>query len=200
MTPVSRGSGDLDSQVSSTGAVLACIPILFIAAGILRAMGRPWWCECGSLSPWNWDIWSRHNSQHLLDPYTFTHVLHGLLFYALLHLLLGRRTGVALRGVIAMIIEALWEVLENTNMVIEAYRESTISLGYYGDSVLNSLFDILACGVGYVAAIWLPVWISVAGFVAVEAILLLWIRDGFLLSALMLVSPIEAIKHWQLRP
>ncbi len=99
-----------------------------------------------------------------------------------------------------MIIEALWEVLENTNMVIEAYRESTISLGYYGDSVLNSLFDILACGVGYVAAIWLPVWISVAGFVAVEAILLLWIRDGFLLSALMLVSPIEAIKNWQLRP
>ena len=74
-------------------SVLAWIPILVIAAGILRAMGRSWWCECGSSALWSWDIWSRHNSQHLLDPYTPTHVLHGVLFYGLLHLLLGRRTG-----------------------------------------------------------------------------------------------------------
>jgi hypothetical protein len=181
-------------------SLLAWIPVLVIAAGILRAMGRSWWCECGSAVPWSWDIWTRHNSQHLLDPYTPTHVLHGVLFYGLLHLLLGRRTGVALRGVIAMVMETLWEVVENTNTVIDAYRESTIAIGYYGDSVWNSLFDILACGVGYLAAAWLPLWISVAGYVAVEVILVIWIRDNLLLSALMLVSPVEAIKSWQLSP
>jgi hypothetical protein len=188
------------STRNSVTSVLTWVPILIVAAVTLRAMGRSWWCECGSPVPWSWDIWSRHNSQHLLDPYTFTHVLHGVLFYAILHVILGRRTGIVLRGIIAMAMETLWEVAENPDTVIAAYRESTIAIGYYGDSVLNSLFDILACGVGFLAAACLPVWISVAGYVAIEVILLVWIRDNFLLSALMLVSPIEAIKDWQLRP
>ena len=138
-----------------------------------------------------------HNSQHLLDPYTFTHVLHGGLFYALLWMIFRSRWP-AFRALTGLTIEAVWEVAENTKSVVESYRESTLALNYYGDSILNSVADVIAFGLGYVLVLLLPTWISVAGFLGVEAVLLFTIRDGLLLNVLMLLHPIEAIKTWQL--
>lgn len=160
-------------------------------------MGRRVWCACASWSPWSWDIWSPHNSQHFLDPYTFTHVLHGTLYYALLWLVFGSRWP-ALRALLAVMVEVGWEVMENTNAVIEAYRESTISLNYDGDTILNSVGDDVAFILGYIAAMRLPVWVSALAFAIIEAALLLTIRDSLLLNVLMLVYPIGAIKTWQM--
>ena len=111
--------------------------------------------------------------------------------------MLRRWFGIAERFVIAIGIEAVWEVIENTSMVIERYRETTISLGYYGDSILNSVTDIVACLFGYLLAMWLPVWVSVGVFVGLESMLLFWIRDSLVLNIIMLIHPIEAIKKWQ---
>ena len=111
---------------------------------VLHAMGRPWWCRAGDLVPWSGDIWSRHNSQHVIDPYSVTHATHGLLFYALLSLTLGRVAGPATRAGLALGIETTREIVENTNAMIERYRATTISLDYYGDSVINSLEDVAA--------------------------------------------------------
>ncbi len=179
-------------------AIGTALVLTALGAAALLAMGRRLWCACGSLVPWSWNIWSEHNSQHLLDPYTFTHVLHGALFYALLWLLIGRRWPAA-RALVALTVEIVWEVVENTDAVIESYRESTISLNYYGDSVLNSLADIAAFLAGYAAAMTLPVAVTAAGFVLTEAVLLLTIRDSLVLNVLMLLHPIEAIKAWQMQ-
>lgn len=135
--------------------VAASLGVTALGAVALHGMGRRLWCSCGSASPWAWNIWSPHNSQHLIDPYTFTHVLHGALYYALLWLIFrGRWPG--LRAVVAVMVEVGWEIGENTNAIIEAYRESTISLNYYGDSIANSLGDVAAFVLGYMAAMGLP--------------------------------------------
>ncbi len=160
-------------------------------------MGRRLWCSCGSLRPWSWDIWSLHNSQHLLDPYTFTHLLHGALYYALLWLAFRARWP-AVRALLALTAEVAWEVVENTNTVIESYRESTISLNYYGDSILNSIADVAAFELGYCAAMYLPSRVSVAAFLAIEVVLLSTIHDSLLLNVLMLLHPIDVIKTWQM--
>jgi hypothetical protein len=178
-------------------ALAAAVGLTAVGAGALHLMGRRLWCACGSLSPWSWDIWSQHNSQHVLDPYTFTHVLHGALYYALLWLLLGPRWP-GLRFVLAVAVEVGWEVGENTDRVIEAYRESTISLNYYGDSIVNSVADVIAFALGYAGAMRLPVWLSALAFVAVEAALLLTIRDSLVLNVVMLLHPFAAIKAWQM--
>jgi hypothetical protein len=167
------------------------------AALALRGMGRLWWCKCGEPCLWSGEILSGHNSQHLLDPYTFTHVLHGIALYGIVWLLLGSRTTPSWRAVIVIVIEAAWEVFENTSFVIERYRETTISLNYYGDSILNSLADIVACVGGIAVAMISPVWVSVAVFVGVEATLLIWIHDSLLLNIIMLFLPLEALKNWQ---
>jgi hypothetical protein len=168
-----------------------------LAVACQYLFGRVWWCQCGQLNPFSGEIASQHNSQHLFDPYTFTHVLHGILFYALLWLILRRWFGIAERFVIAIGIEAFWEVIENTSIVIERYRETTISLGYYGDSILNSATDVIACASGYLLAMWLPAWVSALLFVGLETTLLWWIRDSLVLNIIMLISPSEAIKGWQ---
>lgn len=177
--------------------IAAAVGLTALGALALHRMGRRLWCSCGSLSPWSWDIWSPHNSQHVLDPYTFTHVLHGALYYAVLRLLLGSRWP-PLRALVAVMVEVGWEVAENTNTVIEAYRESTISLNYYGDSIMNSVGDVIAFALGYTAAMRLPVWLSVLAFLTVEAALLLTIRDSLLLNIVMLLHPVPAIKLWQM--
>ena len=177
--------------------VAVSLVILATAALTLRAMGRHWFCEAGDLRIWAGDINSEHNSQHLFDPYTFTHVLHGIGFYALLWILLGRSTGVATRAVVMIGLESLWEIIENTPTVIDRYREGTIALGYYGDSIVNSMGDILACTAGYVIASLIPVWSSVVVVLAVEATLIFWIHDSLLLNIIMLIHPIEAIRTWQ---
>jgi uncharacterized protein DUF2585 len=177
--------------------VVAVVLVLAAVAAILAAMGRAWWCRAGDGGLWAGDVWSRHNSQHFLDPYAFTHVLHGLVFYALVWAVFRRHAGAVGRAWIGFLLEAAWEVIENTDVVIGRYRAATISLDYYGDSVANSIGDILSYGVGYALAGVLPVWVSVATFVLVDGLLVLWIRDSLLLNVLMLVHPIEAVRQWQ---
>ena len=160
-------------------------------------MGRLWWCKCGSWALWTSDTVSSHNSQHLVDPYSFSHFQHGLAFYLVLWLLLRHRLDVAWRGVATVGLEALWEIFENTPFTIERYRAGTISLDYYGDSITNSLGDLASCALGYLFAATLPVWTSIAVYLTVEIGMLLTIRDSLLLNILMLVHPSEAIKSWQ---
>ena len=163
-------------------------------AGILLAMGRVPWCSCGV------DLWgtvgTSEGSQQFFDWYTPSHLLHGFIFYAALWLV-ARRLDVGWRLVIAMLIEAAWEIAENTNTVIERYREVTISLDYFGDSVLNSVMDMLAMVAGFWLSARLPVWASVAIVIGFEVLTMWIIRDGLALNVIMLLSPLEAIRVWQ---
>jgi len=163
----------------------------------LRLLGRVFWCDCGSLVPWSWDVNSQHNSQHLIDAYFFTHVLHGLVFYALLFAVRWPRT-VESRFLAVLFLESVWEVLENSPPIIERYRAVTVSLGYYGDSIANSIVDILACSLGVLIACRATVWQSVAFFAATELLLVATIRDCLTLNVLMLAFPIDAIRQWQM--
>ena len=177
-------------------AVMATV-IVIAAASAELAMGRLTICKCGYVKLWHGVVNSAENSQHITDWYTPSHVIHGIAFYALLWLA-ARRLPVPVRFVIAVLLEATWEVFENTPFVINRYRAATISLDYYGDSVLNSVCDILAFVLGYVAAAAIPTWVSVASVVAAETLLIFWIRDSLLLNVLMLIHPVEAVKAWQL--
>jgi len=163
---------------------------------ILNIEGRGWWCPAGDLVPWSWQIWSQHNSQHLVDPYSFTHVLHGILEYWLLGLLFPKLRPVW-RLVIAVFVEASWEVAENSSYVIERYRRETISLDYFGDSIINSISDIICCATGFAIAHKLRFWKSFVLFLATETILIIWIHDSLLINIIMLLWPIEAIRKWQ---
>jgi len=175
---------------------LGVVAIIGVAALTLHLMGRLDTCACGTIKLWQDDVHSAENSQQITDWYTFTHVLHGLLFYlAFRYLAPGWSLGSRLLAATA--IEAGWEVFENTDFIIDRYREVTISLGYYGDTVINSAFDIVAMVLGFIIAARAPVWLSIALFIATETILALVIRDNLTLNILMLVWPIEAIKHWQ---
>lgn len=178
-------------------APLAVLVLVAAAAAALLVMGRSPWCRCGEAIPWAFDIRSAHNSQHLVDPYSFTHVLHGFAFYALLALPL-RRVALAWRAVIALALESAWEIVENTDAVIRKYREATISLDYYGDSVANSVADIGMCAIGFLLASRLPTRVSIALFVVTELALLAWIRDSLVVNVIMLLWPIEAIRQWQM--
>lgn len=164
---------------------------------ILKLMGQPLWCKCGGLSLWSWDIWSFHNSQHLIDPYSFTHVLHGVVLCGLLYLM-PRRVSEPSRFLTAVILEAGWEILENSPTIIERYRAATISKDYFGDSIINSAGDLIACIVGYQLARQLGFRRSIVFFLLSEMCLLLTIRDSLLLNVLMLIWPVEAIKRWQM--
>ncbi len=182
------------------------VVVLMIVATVLvlHKLGQPWWCEGGSEMSggeaflWSGDVWSLHNSQHLVDPYSFTHISHGLIF-ALLFACLPpvRRLPFAWRLIPAVMIEAAWEILENTPMVINRYRETTMSLGYTGDSIGNSLGDIACFILGFAIATGVKWYWSVSLFLATELVLLLTIRDNLLLNVLMLLWPINAVRQWQ---
>jgi hypothetical protein len=176
---------------------LLCAVILAIQAGIEYGMGRLPFCKCGVISLWAGDIWSDQNSQQVADPYSFTHVLHGVLLYGFLWLVARKRLSVASRLVAAVFLESDWEILENSPMIIDRYRSVTVSLGYYGDSILNSLSDVVCMAIGFLLAARLPVKVTVAGAVAIELILLWWIRDNLTLNLIMLIHPLESIKQWQ---
>lgn len=173
-----------------------CLVVATLTAITLHLMGRIWWCACGSPDPTSWNIWSQHNSQHLIDPYTFSHVLHGVIFFWMLAFVPDRWVGHR-RFLIAVTIEACWEILENSPIIIDRYRAATISLDYYGDSIANSFFDIIACGLGYWFARSVKWYWSLAAFAAIEIIMLITIRDSLGLNILMLLSPVDAVRDWQ---
>ncbi len=172
----------------------------FIAtAMLLRLEGRLWICACGSLQVWSGQVCSANNSQHFLDPYSFTHLLHGFLFFWLIAWLL-RRVGPGWQLALAVAVEAVWEVFENTNFIIDRYRSTTAALGYNGDTVVNSFGDIFCCLLGFMIARRLGLRRSLIVFLALEFVLIVWIRDSLLLEILMLVVPIDAIRAWQMCP
>ena len=175
---------------------LAIVLVLVATVYQLRSQGRLWWCSCDYILLWSGDPWSSDNSQHLLDPYSFTHVLHGFVLCGLIAWLAARLSSVW-RLWRAVSIEALWEVVENSEFVIRRYREETAALGYQGDTIVNSLGDILVCGLGFVLARRLGLRLTLALFAATEVALVFLIRDSLLLNVLMLVYPIDAIKAWQ---
>lgn len=174
-------------------AIAFCIALMVVG---LYWQGRVWWCKVGDLSPWSSDIWTAHNSQHFFDPYTFTHILHGVAFFWIADLLF-REIPLRWKIFLVILVEAIWEFAENSNTVIERYRAVTISLDYYGDSILNSLADVLSCAFGAFIAYKLKFWRSLTYFVITEIILLFWVRDNLTLNVIMLIYPIEAIKTWQ---
>lgn len=173
---------------------------VLVTAGMVSALfaqGRIWWCKLGDYIPWTSDAWSDHTSQHFFDPYSFTHVLHGVLFFWLITLFF-RKVPVGWQFFTAIVIECAWEVLENSSYIIEKYRANTASLDYFGDSIFNSVGDVIACALGFYIAYKLKFWRSLAFFFLIEIILLLWIRDGLLINIVMLIHPIEALKKWQM--
>ncbi len=171
--------------------------VMAAAAATEALQGRVWWCQAGDYAPWAWNIWSTHNSQHIIDPYSFTHVLHGILEFWLIGLVF-RRVPLVWRMLIAVAIEGSWEIAENTSYVINRYREATISLDYFGDSIINSMSDIVCCATGYLIAYKLRFWKSFALFVITEMILIVTIHDSLIINIIMLVYPLDAIKRWQL--
>jgi hypothetical protein len=169
---------------------------ILIAAAWLLIIGQEPICKCGYVKLWHGVVFSSENSQHLSDWYTPSHLLHGFLFFGLLWLT-ARRLSFGWRLVIATVIECAWEILENSPMIIEHYRTETISLDYFGDSVVNSAADILAMVLGFFLAARLPVWASVAIVVGFEAFTMTMIRDGLALNILMLLYPLDAVREWQ---
>src|SRR5918993_4792047 len=187
--------------VAAAGALMAATGL------VLLFMGRTPICRCGYVSLWHGQVNSAGNSQHLTDWYTFSHVIHGFAFYGVLWLL-GRCLPLTLSGqrglpvgarlAVAVMLEGSWEVLENTDMVINRYREATIALDYYGDSVLNSLSDVGAMVVGFALAARLPVWVIVAAAITMEIVVGYLIRDNLTLNIVMLLYPLEAVRAWQM--
>jgi hypothetical protein len=182
--------------VSRRAAVAATVGIILLTAGVELWMGRVAYCTCGYVKAWHGVVMSSENSQHLSDWYTPSHVIHGIAFYALLWLW-ARPLPLHTRFLSAVGLEAAWEVVENTPMVINRYREATIALDYFGDSVLNSVADILAMAVGFWMASAAPVVLSLGFVIAMEILVAFMIRDNLTLNIIMLVYPLDAIKRWQ---
>ena len=176
--------------------LLACAAIAAIVATAEFSMGRLAFGPDGAFGLWEGNIWSGEQSQRFADPYSFTHVIHGFLFYGLLWLV-ARRVPARYRLVAAVVLEGAWEILENSPIIINRYRAVTISLGYEGDSILNSLSDILMMALGFLLAWRWKLWVSVTAIVATELVLLWWVRDNLTLNVIMLVYPLEAIRTWQ---
>jgi hypothetical protein len=167
-----------------------------VMALILLWMERPSICTCGEVKLWTGAVQSSDNSQHIADWYTPSHVIHGFIFYAFGWAFL-RRNAMGERYIGAVAIEAGWELLENSQFIIDRYREATFAFGYNGDSVLNSLADLGWMSLGFLAAQRFPVWVTVATAIFFELLTLWTIRDNLTLNVLMLIAPIDAIRVWQ---
>ncbi len=193
-----RNEEKITSGKTGLVPVIVSVVVIVVMALMLWGQGRIWWCKSGDLAVYINQAWnSSHTSQHLLDPYTFTHILHGVLFFWLTGLIFSKLS-IQWRFSIAVCAEVAWEVFENSSFIIEKYRENTASLDYFGDSIMNSVGDVLACSAGFWIAYKVGWWRSLVFFVLVELCLLLWIRDSLLINIIMLIYPLDAIKHWQL--
>ncbi|KQU77437.1 hypothetical protein ASD00_10340 [Ensifer sp. Root31] len=175
---------------------VACVGVLAIQVITQHLMGRIWICDCGYVKIFEPVVKSSGNSQHIADWYTPSHIIHGFLFYGLGHLLL-RGKALTAKLFLAMVIESAWEIAENTPMVIDRYRSATISLDYFGDSILNSTMDTLAMVAGFLFAARMPVWLTVLIAIGFELFTGWLIRDNLTLNVLMLVWPLDAIREWQ---
>ena len=178
-----------------------CVLVVAVTILILKVMGRPFISNSGTVKLWHAELVSSENSQHLSDWYSFTHIVHGFLFFFLLWLISKKIPQIrkfSVGFVIAVVMESIWEVIENTNFVIYRYREATIALDYFGDSIINSTADILFMSLGFMMASRLSVLASVSFVAASEIMLAIVIRDNLALNILMLIYPIDAIKEWQI--
>ncbi len=199
---MSASEAQLAPRAKAQTLLWAVVAVAIIAgtALVLHGMGRIWICKCGTVKLWHGVVVSSENSQHLSDWYTPSHVIHGFVFYFGLWLLqrwTGWRMSFGAMLAAALLVECGWEIIENTNAVIEHYRSVTISLDYYGDSVINSVADILAMVAGFFLARLLPVAVTVAIAIFLELFVGFMIRDNLTLNVIMLLYPLESIKAWQ---
>ncbi|WP_137110043.1 DUF2585 domain-containing protein [Rhodobacter sp. SY28-1] len=186
---------DSRSQTRLT-PILITLGIILLTAAYLLWIGREPICKCGYVKLWHGEVVSSENSQHISDWYTPSHIIHGFLFFGALWLV-ARKLSFGWRLAIATLVECAWEIVENSDAVIERYRTVTISLDYFGDSVLNTVCDVLAMILGFWLASKLPVWVTVALMILFEAVTILIIRDGLALNVLMLLYPLDWVAEWQ---
>jgi hypothetical protein len=190
---IAENETGLSKYLPFAAATLAVGATMFL----LRSQGRLWWCKQDNSLLWASDIWSAHSSQHIFDPYSLTHFLHGFLFFFAIWIFF-RGLRPEWKFSLMILIECGWELLENSDFILERYRAVTISLDYWGDSIFNSLGDLVSCSLGFLVASRLKWMHSLAVYFAAELIALFWFRDNLTLNIIMLIYPIEAIKTWQM--
>ena len=192
-----RTTEDIDApRFPNRTFILLIIAVIVITANVLQMMGRPILCTCGTVQLWYGSPNSSGTSQHISDWYTFSHIIHGFIFYLLTWFVLPRAPLPA-RLLLAVLVECGWELFENSSFIIDRYCAGTIALGYTGDSILNSMSDILSMTGGFLLAWRLPVWVIVALAVAAELVTGFLIRDNLTLNIIMLLHPVDAIREWQ---